>query len=114
MIEAVKKIRKIISDIVLVILVVLLILLVGMKCIGFTSYAVLSGSMTPELNIGDLVYVKECDDIKVGDYITFYINDKNSIVTHEVQEIDMNNCYVTKGIANETSDINPVEVDDLI
>lgn len=114
MIETVKKIRNVILDVVLVALGLFAIFLIGMKFTGFTSYVVLSGSMTPELNIGDLVYVKECDDIKVGDYITFYINDKKNIVTHEVIEIDTDHCYITKGIANETADINPVQENDVI
>ena len=86
-------------------------LLAGIRIVGFTPYAVLSGSMEPAFHVGSLIYVKSVDpeDIKVGDAITFRLSGEDTAATHRVIEIDRENqCYYTKGDANETPDASPV------
>lgn len=53
---------------------------------GFRAYQVLSGSMAPALNVGDLVVVKSTppEEIQKGDIITYYPNSSSATVTHRV------------------------------
>lgn len=87
---------------------VLAIAFMGVRLVGLTPYAVLSGSMEPELPVGSLVYVREVDpsDVAVGDVITFKL-DSGTLVTHEVYEIDADaHEFRTHGIANVDSQGN--------
>ena len=79
---------------------------------GIRIFTVVSGSMVPEYNIGDILVSKRADaeDIDVGDNIT-YVGEKGSlnglIITHKVikKEIRENETYfITKGTANSISD----------
>lgn len=86
---------------------------------GQKFFTVLTGSMEPTINIGDLIVVKEVseDDIKVGDIITFSSIDENSIVTHRVKDIineDGKVRYITQGDANNVEDQNPVDSSNVI
>lgn len=74
----------------------------GVRSIGLVPYAVLSGSMEPELPVGSLVYVRAVDpsEVAVGDTITFEL-ESGTLVTHEVYEIDAAaREFKTHGIAN--------------
>ena len=53
-------------------------------------FAVLSGSMEPDLPVGSMVFVRQVEptDITVGDNATFYRSD-GAVVTHQVYEIDL-------------------------
>lgn len=85
--------------------------LVGVRFLGYTPYAVLSPSMTPKYQVGDLVYVKACppEDIVVGDVITYVANENLLVVTHRVAKVDKeNHSFTTKGDANESEDLAPV------
>lgn len=74
---------------------------------GIKSFVVVSGSMEPNIEIGDYIFVKSVDteDIKVGDVISF--RSGNSVVTHRVEEIINDNGeikYKTKGDSNNIED----------
>lgn len=76
------------------------------RLFGYTPYAVLSGSMEPELPVGSMVYVEATDpsELAVGDAATFYRSD-GAVVTHQVYEIDTAGQTIgTQGIANKNSD----------
>lgn len=96
----------------LVVLAVLLaIALAGVRLIGYTPYAVLSGSMAPQYQVGDLVYVQKCapEDIQPGDVIAFVANENLTVVTHRVVEADRAaRSFTTKGDANASVDGRPV------
>lgn len=103
----------------LVILVVILAILIsGTRFFGYPSYTVLSGSMEPTYHVGSLVYVKEVKEpaeIKVGDTITFVMDDSLTVVTHRVAEISPDGQYFyTKGDANEARDGSPVHYKNVI
>jgi len=88
---------------------------------GIKIFTVITGSMIPVYNIGDILIVKEVipDEIKVDDDIV-YKGQKgsfiNKIVTHRVisisQKDDGNYRIVTKGVANTGQDpeINQTQV----
>ena len=96
-----KKIAGIMSY--LSILAVLLLIFAG----GFKPFVIASGSMEPNINIGDIVLVqpRSIDEIKVGDIVAYHVS--NRIVVHRVVEVLNNNgkLYLkTKGDANLDAD----------
>ena len=106
----VTKICNILRTIIIVILIVIVAILLIPKIFGYSSLAVVSGSMEPEYPVGSIVVTKEIEfsEIEVGDVITYKLSD-STLVTHRVVEIDKENqTLITKGDANETNDISPV------
>ena len=74
---------------------------------GIKTYVIISGSMEPELNIGDIVIAKSIkeEEIEKGDIICF--RQGQSVVTHRVSGIlETSNGieYKTKGDNNNTED----------
>ena len=80
---------------------------------GYKFYTVLTGSMSPTMNRGSLLVVKETQpkDIKVEDVITFGNNNDKSVTTHRVKEISNEDGikFTTQGDANNT--VDPEKVD---
>lgn len=73
---------------------------------GYKTFVVSSGSMEPNLNVGDLIITENSLNINKGDIITFFDEEK-SVVTHrviEVIELNGEKKYRTKGDANSTED----------
>ena len=91
--------------------ILLAVALAGVRILGYTPFAVLSPSMTPLYQVGDLVYVKNVnpENVVPGDVLTFVANEDLLVVTHRVVEADRENrCFITKGDANQVTDVNPV------
>lgn len=106
-----KTIWNILTTIIVIIAAACAIMLVGVRIFGLTPYTVLSGSMEPAYHVGSLIYVKKVptDEIKVGDPITFVLNEDLVVATHRVIEIDSENeFFYTKGDNNESPDASPV------
>ena len=81
---------------------------------GIRFYMVLTGSMEPNYNIGDVIVVKETskDNIKVGDVINFLSENGNDTVTHRVTEIIENDgatLFKTKGDNTNSEDSEAIE-----
>lgn len=115
--DTVKKIGNVVSTALVVLIVLCAIFLMGSRILGYQVYTVLSGSMEPEYGVGDLLYVKAVDPntVKVGDPITFILNEDLVVATHRVVEIDTEKQYFrTKGDANETPDASPVHFNNVI
>lgn len=68
---------------------------------GYTFFEVISGSMSPAIEKGDLILVDLDTDYEVGDIISF--KSGNALVTHRIVEIN-GDTFVTKGDANNTVD----------
>ena len=68
---------------------------------GYGLGTVLTGSMEPEISEGDLIVVKESDELQVNDIVVF--EDGNSLVVHRIIELE-GDSIVTKGDANNTAD----------
>ncbi len=86
-------------------------------------YTIISPSMTPNINVGDVVVAKKINspqDIKVGDIITFISTSSISrgmTITHRVTEINQTSNgfhYTTKGDNNLSPDSSPAEYDNII
>lgn len=115
--ESLKKIWNITSTVLVVVIVLCAVFLMGSRLLGFKCYTVISGSMKPEYNVGDLLYVKDVDvnTIKVDDPITFILNEDLVVATHRVVRIDAENQrFYTKGDANEIEDSEPVHFNNVI
>lgn len=112
-----KKLWDTLSTALVAAVVVLALLLVGFRLVGFRVFNVISGSMEPTYSVGDLLYVKpvEPDDVRVGDPITFVLNENLVVATHRVVDIDEENqFFITKGDANANADASPVHFNNLI
>lgn len=82
--------------------------------LGYKSFIVLSGSMKPTLNEGDIVITKENEDINLNDIISFDVG--NSVVTHRIVGTQTENGqkrFVTKGDANSGKDDELVSIKDI-
>lgn len=115
-----KIVWNVISTIIVVLVVLLAVALVGVRLFGVQTYAVISGSMEPEYPVGSLLYVQSVDpdDLKVGDPITFMLNE-DTVATHRIIEIlpDEENDVLrfrTKGDANKDVDGTPVHQNNII
>ncbi|MGV3220034.1 signal peptidase I [Clostridium baratii] len=111
-----KLIKNIISYIVIAIVFIFMVIsiLSNIGLFGYKFYDVLTGSMSPTINPGSLIIVKEIDDseVKEGDIITFKGTSTSNLTTHRVVEvIEKNNNikFQTKGDANDVLD--PMLVD---
>lgn len=110
-----KKVKKILFTVVTVILVILLayniynfIMIKVLKhdvatINGYTMLEVVSGSMKPAINVGDMIIINTKDkNYKENDIITYY--DKNhNLITHRIIKINDTE-IVTKGDNNNTED----------
>ena len=76
---------------------------------GYRQYMVVTGSMEPKYNIGDLIITKEMpkEKIKVGDVINYISENGIDTITHRVigiEERDGQTFYKTKGDNNNSED----------
>lgn len=87
--RAIKKIWNFINTLLVTAVVLLAIALVGVRLVGLTPYAVLSGSMEPTYHVGALIYVKDVapEEVEVGMPLTFIVNEDLLIATHRVVDI---------------------------
>lgn len=115
--QMLKKIWNVISTVLVALCVLCALFLMGSRLLGYRVFNILSGSMQPKYNIGDLIYVKEVDlnTIQVGDDITFILNEDLVVATHRVVKVDVaNKHFYTKGLANEIADSEPVHFNNVI
>lgn len=73
------------------------------KFFGFSFAIVATGSMEPEISIGDFIVNKDQDTYALGDVITFYDSQRQEYVTHRIILVENEN-YLTKGDANNGAD----------
>lgn len=115
--NALKKVWSAISTILVIAIVLCAVALMGSRLLGYRVFTVISGSMEPAFHVGDLIYVKPTDpaEIKVGDPITFVLNESLVVATHRVVEVDAEEQHFhTKGDANEIADQSPVHFNNVI
>ena len=112
-----KKIWNIVSTVLVVLMVLCAVFLMGSRMIGYQCFNIISPSMTPVYNVGDLIYVKEVDPytIEPGDVITFIVNEDLVVGTHRVVRVDTEKKrFNTKGDANDIEDQDPVHFNNVI
>lgn len=76
---------------------------------GVGLAVVLSGSMEPEISVGDLLLISEQDAYEVGDVVVY--QDGNMTITHRIVSISEDE-IVTRGDVNNTDDepITPEQI----
>ena len=79
---------------------------------GVKTFNIVSGSMEPEIEIDDIIVVKDVpkEEINKNDIITFKID--GEVITHRIIEVEKNEgkyIYTTKGDSNEVTDIEKIE-----
>ena len=81
---------------------------------GYSGLSVVSGSMEPEISIGDYIIVKKpkIEDINTRSIITYEKEDV--LITHRVVRINDDGSYVTKGDANNVEDDGDVKFENII
>ena len=67
--------------------------------------------MEPEIQAGENIIIKKCNEYKVGDIITYIAND-DTLVTHRIISI-VDGLYHTKGDFNNTEDMDPVSINQI-
>lgn len=107
--------RKIINFLVMLILSIVLSIILFykttndglvIKICGVSILQVTSGSMQNELQIGDIILIKQCNDYKINDIITYSV-DNEYLVTHRIIERN-GDSFITKGDNNNTIDSKSV------
>lgn len=83
---------------------------------GYRSYLVQSGSMEPNIQIGDVVITHKQPVYYVGDAVTFNSSETNRVVTHRIAEVKEEpwGQFITKGDANREEDEAQISVNDII
>ena len=80
---------------------------------GYRLLVVQSGSMSPSIPVGSLIFTKPAQEYQKGDVITFYeVGDKKYLVTHrivETEKLEDGELFITKGDANDASDSKRIE-----
>ena len=100
---------------------VIIIFIIAIFLIADDNYKILvvqSGSMRPSIKTGSLVIVRQSDNYKIGDIITFYgFENLKESTTHRIYNIEVagnNIFYITKGDDNNRQDKNKVVKDNII
>ena len=88
---------------------------------GFTPLSVVSDSMAPTFNAGDLIVIQKCDTgrLQPGDIVTFHtiINQEYTLNTHRIAEVQRENglrSFVTKGDNNDIADVRMISEGDIV
>ncbi|POG54348.1 signal peptidase I [Haloferax marisrubri] len=117
---------RVLGGVVLLVAVALVVVLAAPQAFGAeASYTVLSGSMSPTFDAGDVVVVRDVPpaDISEGDIITYreagstITDERTDRVTHRVVAVDRSGdspVFRTKGDANEDVDSDPVAADRVV
>ncbi len=74
---------------------------------GWSAAVVVSGSMSPAIEVDDMVIIHRQSAYSCGDAVMY--KDGNNLVTHRVEEVTQTG-YITRGDANNTSD-PPISAD---
>lgn len=81
---------------------------------GKKAFIIVSGSMIPTIEIGDIVVIDDSSNVQVGDVIAFRRN--TTVIVHRIiNEMDIDGVvkYQTKGDNNNVADIELVEVENI-
>ncbi len=111
---------KVVIIILYIIVIVCVFFLISTKFTfpgGFKTLVVRSGSMEPAIKLGSLVLIKQEQQYRVGDVITYVISNGKESITHRITEVKSENgknSYITKGDANKGTDSGQVSESEII
>lgn len=78
---------------------------------GWSTAVVISGSMSGEIEVNDMVVIHREKSYDTGDVITFESN--GSLVTHRIVDVT-DDGFVTKGDANNAEDLRPIPMENVV
>ena len=81
--------------------------------LGYATLTVETGSMESELQIGDLILIKDTGDYKIGDIVTYMHEGDKIPTTHRIINYTEGG-FITKGDANNVKDTDIVPSDIVI
>jgi len=114
-----KKVFNIIETILLIASCLICVFVLAQKFIfknngvfGYSIYVIVTSSMQPDLEVGDIILDKkvDADKLKINDIITYIGMEsdyKGKVITHKIKNIieeDGKKIFYTKGIVNNTVD----------
>lgn len=108
------KIINVIYNIIAAVIVLVFVFTLGLKATDTKVFAVATPSMEDELSEGDMVFVRQTDEILEGDIITAKLSGGGQF-THRVYRVDEEKRLVyTMGDSNPQPDPQPTTFDDII
>lgn len=97
-----KKVFYILAIVVLSIIIIFnLCSILDISFFNYRIFKVVTGSMEPNIKIGDVVLIKKEKNYKIGDIVTY--KHENNYITHRIVAVKGNK-IITKGDANNTND----------
>jgi len=108
----IKKLGRIAAILILILIISGSLFTIFTPFFGWRTEVVISGSMEPAISTGSVVIVRPVipDTLRKGDVIMYYSPDKSSLTTHRVFYVasEPSLRFITKGDANNNSDVIPV------
>ena len=98
--------------IIMLFILFLFFLYINKQNLPLSMFKIETGSMRPEIDIGEIVILFKQDEYKENEIITYKVNDMY-FVTHRIVQIEENG-YITKGDYNNTADKEIVEREQII
>lgn len=108
--------RSIVVVLIILIFIVLIRAIAFKKydVLGYKFYVIMSGSMIPTIDIGDVAVVKQNVEVKKNDIVAY--SEGRATVVHRVIEVNNEEgeiSYQTKGDNNNTQDIHKVKQEEI-
>lgn len=109
--KVLKTLGQVVLFVILIFFILLNILSMNNKSLfGFRIYRVISGSMQPALQIGDVIIIKKANNYAEKDIITY--DNGLTTITHRIKSIDGDE-IITEGDANDATD-KPITKDRIL
>lgn len=109
--KVLKTLGQVVLFVILIFFILLNILSMNNKSLfGFRIYRVISGSMQPALQIGDVIIIKKANNYAEKDIITY--DNGLTIITHRIKSINGDE-IITEGDANDAPD-KPITKDRIL
>ena len=121
-------VKKSISEITNIILIIIMIYNISLiiqsvvipnrtpSFLGIKTYVIISGSMEPNIKIGDIVITEKVkENLEIGDIISY--RKGSSVITHRISQIiekeNGEKVYKTKGDNNNTEDSEEIAIENI-
>ena len=103
-------------------LILLIVVVTGVltvpRLLGYDAYTIITGSMSPTIPVGSLVYAQTTAPatLQGGDVVVFYGGlESSTVITHRVMENHTDDQeIITKGDANADNDVSPIPYRNII